>query len=124
MPASLGNQAINRHHRLGVLGGMGSLRFRLPVTVGAARWPRPDGGRAVGGARNREEKAPHLVAALAHGIGGVLGQVAAAAKSSEIPAVRELLKAFTDLAGAVITAGALHAQGGTAQAITGRVPAT
>jgi hypothetical protein len=78
------------------------------------------GGKAVRGARNREEKAPHLVAALAHGIGAVLGQVAVDAKSSEIPAVRELLKAFTDLAGAVITTGALHTQGGTAQAITGR----
>src|SRR5207247_2628629 len=30
------------------------------------------GGKAVRGARNREEKAPHLVAALAHGIGAVL----------------------------------------------------
>ena len=34
-------------------------------------------GKAVRGARNRKEKAPHLVAALAHGIGAVLGQVAA-----------------------------------------------
>jgi hypothetical protein len=77
-------------------------------------------GKAVRGARNREEKAPHLVAALAHGIGAVLGQVAVDAKSNEIPAVRELLKAFTDLAGAVITVGALHTQSDTAQAITGR----
>jgi hypothetical protein len=38
-------------------------------------------GKAVRGARNREEKAPHLVAALAHGIGAVLGQVAMDAKS-------------------------------------------
>jgi hypothetical protein len=37
-----------------------------------------------------------------------------------IPAVRELLKAFTDLAGAVITVDALHTQSDTAQAITGR----
>jgi len=36
------------------------------------------------------------------------------------PAVRELLKAFTDLAGAVIAAGALHTQSDTARAITGR----
>ncbi len=57
------------------------------------------GGKAVCGARIGEEKAPHLVAALAHGIGAVLGQVAVDAKSNEIPAVRELLKAFTDLAG-------------------------
>ena len=77
-------------------------------------------GKAVRGARNREGKAPHLVAALAHGIGAVLGQVAVDAKSNEIPAVRELLKAFTDLAGAVITVGALHTQSDTAQAITGR----
>jgi hypothetical protein len=36
-------------------------------------------GKAVRGARNREEKAPHLVAALAHGI----GEVAVDAKSNE-----------------------------------------
>jgi hypothetical protein len=55
----------------------------------------------------------------ASGCGAVLGQVAVDTKSNEIPAVRELLKAFTDLAGAVITAGALHTQSDTAQAITG-----
>jgi DDE_Tnp_1-associated/Transposase DDE domain len=77
-------------------------------------------GKAVRSARNRKEKALHLVAALAHGIGAVLGQVAVDAKSNEIPAVRELLKAFTDLAGAVVTVGALHTQSDTAQAITGR----
>ena len=43
-----------------------------------------------------------------------------AAKSDEIPAVRELLKAFTELAGAVVTAGAQPTQSDTAQAITGR----
>ena len=48
------------------------------------------------------------------------GQVAVDAKSNEIPAVRELPKAFTDLAGAVITVDALHTQSDTAQAITGR----
>jgi hypothetical protein len=77
-------------------------------------------GKAVRGARNKDGKAPHLVAALAHGIGAVLGQVAVDAKSNEIPAVRELLKAFTDLAGAVITIDALHTQSDTAQVITGR----
>ena len=77
---------------------------------GGSESGRQAGGKAVRGARNREEKAPHLVAGLAHGIGAVLGQVAVDAKSNEIPAVRELLKAFTDLAGVVITAGALHTQ--------------
>ena len=33
-------------------------------------------GKTVRGARNKTGKAPHLVAAFAHGIGAVLGQVA------------------------------------------------
>jgi predicted transposase YbfD/YdcC len=77
-------------------------------------------GKTVRGARNKEGKAPHLVAALAHGIGAVLGQVAVDAESNEIPAVRDLLKAFASLAGAVITIDALHTQSDTAQVITGR----
>jgi predicted transposase YbfD/YdcC len=77
-------------------------------------------GKAVRGAKNKEGKAPHLVAALAHGIGAVLGQVAVDAKSNEIPAVRDLLKAFGDLAGAVITIDALHTQHDTATAILAR----
>ena len=70
--------------------------------------------------RRKGGKAPHLVAALVHGIGAVLGQVAVEEKSNEIPAVRELLKAFTDLAGAVITMDALHPQHDTARAVTDR----
>jgi predicted transposase YbfD/YdcC len=77
-------------------------------------------GKAVRGAKDSDGQAPHLVAALAHGIGAVLGQAAVTAKSNEIPAVRDLLKAFTDLAGAVITIDAMHTQSDTAQVITGR----
>jgi predicted transposase YbfD/YdcC len=77
-------------------------------------------GKTVCGAKNKNGKAPHLVAALAHGIGAVLGQVAVEEKSNQIPAVRELLKAFTDLAGAVFTIDAMHTQHDTAQAILGR----
>src|SRR5512142_1057799 len=77
-------------------------------------------GKAVRGAKNKGGKAPHLVAALAHGIGAVLGQVAVDEKSNEIAAVRELLKAFADLAGAVITIDAMHTQTDTAQVILGR----
>jgi len=77
-------------------------------------------GKAVRGAKGKDGKAPHLVAALAHGIGAVLGQVAVDAESNEIPAVRELLKAFADLAGAVVTIDALHTQSDTAQLILGR----
>jgi predicted transposase YbfD/YdcC len=60
-------------------------------------------GKTVRGAKGKDGKAPHLVAALAHGIGAVLGQVAVDEKSNEIPAVRDLLKAFASLASAVIT---------------------
>jgi predicted transposase YbfD/YdcC len=77
-------------------------------------------GKTVRGAKDNDGKAPHLVAALAHGIGAVLGQVAVDAKSNEIPAVRDLLKAFADLAGAVITIDALHTQHDTAKAILAR----
>ena len=103
---------------------------RLDQVLGAWLWTRavPVGGRlviaidgkAVRGAKNRDGKAPHLVAALAHGIGAVLGQAAVDAKPNEIPAVRDLLKAFASLAGAVITIGALHTQSDTAQVILGR----
>jgi predicted transposase YbfD/YdcC len=41
-------------------------------------------------------------------------------KSNEFPAVRELLKAFTDLAGAVVTIDAMHTQHDTAQLIISR----
>jgi predicted transposase YbfD/YdcC len=77
-------------------------------------------GKTVRGAKNKAGKAPHLVAALAHGIGAVLGQVAVDEKSNEIPAVRDLLKAFASLAGAVITIDAMHTQSDTAQVILGR----
>src|ERR1700728_2397999 len=102
----------------------------LDRVLGAWLWTRavrPGGrlvvaidGKALRGAKGKNGKAPHLAAALAHGIGAVLGQVAVDAKSNEIPAVRDLLKTFTDLAGAVITMDALHTQSDTAQVITGR----
>ena len=77
-------------------------------------------GKTVRGAKNKDGKAPHLVAALAHGIGAVLGQVAVEERSNEIPAVRDLLKAFASLAAAVITIDAMHTQSDTAQVILGR----
>ena len=87
-----------------------------PARRAGHRYRRQDRPRA----RNKTGKAPHLVAALAHGIGAVLGQVAADEKSNEIPAVRELLKAFTELAGAVFTIDAMHTQHDTAQAVLSR----
>ena len=81
-------------------------------------------GKSVGGAKGKDGNAPHLVAALAHGIGADLGQVAVDKKSSEIPAVRELLEAFADLAGVVLTIDALHTQHDTAQLIPDGAPTT
>ncbi len=110
---------------------------RLDQVIGAFVWTRThdvDGrrvialdGKTVRGARTRTTAgaggsvggttAPHLVAAFDHTSGTVLGQVAVAAKSNEIPAVRALLACF-DLTGAVVTVDAMHTQVETAHAIT------
>ncbi|GAA2197073.1 ISAs1 family transposase [Sinomonas flava] len=74
-------------------------------------------GKTVRGARTGATGAPHLVAAFDHGSGAVLGQLAVAAKSNEIPAVRDLLAAF-DLTGTVVTVDAMHTQTDTAEFIT------
>jgi len=76
-------------------------------------------GKTVRGARAAGNVAPHLLAALDHTLGVVLGQVQVALKSNEIPALRTLLEVF-DLVGAVITADAMHTQTTTAAYITGR----
>ena len=76
-------------------------------------------GKTIRGARSRhdpDQGTPHLVAALDHHAGAVLGQVAVSAKSNEIPAVRTLLASF-DLTGAVVTVDAMHTQTDTAQVI-------
>ena len=75
-------------------------------------------GKTVRGARTRPDgKAPHLIAAFDHGAGAVLGQLATAAKSNEIPAARALLGRL-ELANAVVTLDAMHTQTDTATAIT------
>lgn len=50
-----------------------------------------------------------VMAALDHTHGGVLGQVEIGAKTNEIPLFSTLLDSI-DVAGAVVTADALHAQ--------------
>ncbi|WP_328748136.1 ISAs1 family transposase [Streptomyces sp. NBC_00285] len=75
-------------------------------------------GKTLRGARGAGSSAPHLVAALAHGSGAVLGQVAVGEKSNEIPAARELLQ-LLDLDGVVVTMDALHTQHDTATLVTG-----
>lgn len=76
-------------------------------------------GKTVRGARTALTAALHLVAALDHATVVVLGQNQVAAKSNEIPAVRDLLAGFDplDLHGCVITVDAMHTQDDTAKAI-------
>jgi len=77
-------------------------------------------GKTVRGARTATRAAPHLVAAFDHATGTVLGQLATAAKSNEIPTVRTLLNTFDLRAdgGVVVTVDAMHTQTDTATAIT------
>ncbi len=94
---------------------LGAWLWTRTTVVGQRRVIAVD-GKTVRGARTRHQRAPHLVAALDHHTGAVLGQLAVAAKSNEIPAVRTLLASF-DLAGAVVTVDAMHTQTDTAQLI-------
>src|SRR5215204_5812466 len=99
----------------------------LDAAVGAFMWTRTRvvagrrvvavDGKTVRGARTATTTAPHLVAAFDHATGTVLGQLATAAKSNEIPTVLTLLAAF-DLTGVVVTVDAMHTQTDTAELIT------
>jgi predicted transposase YbfD/YdcC len=74
-------------------------------------------GKTVRGARihaDPDSRAPHLVSAVTHHDGVVLGQVQVDEKSNEITAVRPLL-GDVDLAGVVVTADAMHTQTAFAQ---------
>jgi predicted transposase YbfD/YdcC len=98
----------------------------LDVVPGAWMWTRTHvvgrrrvitiDAKTIRGARTINTTAPHLVAAFDHGHGVVLGQLAIAAKSNEIPAVRTLLATF-DLNDVVVTVDAMHTQTDTAQLI-------
>ena len=90
------------------------------------RWRQIDGqgvlaidGKTVRRARNLGQTAPHLVAALTHDTGLVVGQIAIDTKSNEIPALRDLL-GMMDIEGLIITADAMHTQRDTAMFITNR----
>jgi predicted transposase YbfD/YdcC len=75
-------------------------------------------GKTVRGAKNGPNGAPHLVAALEHNSGAVLGQLQVDAKTNEIPCARSLLE-LLDLDGVVVTMDAMHTQRETADLITG-----
>lgn len=79
-------------------------------------------GKAVRGAKDAAGVSPHLIAAVTHHNPMVLTQVAVPAKTSEIPAVREMIADLNigDIGGTaavVITVDALHTHAGTAAAV-------
>ncbi|EFC82589.1 ISAs1 family transposase [Parafrankia sp. EUN1f] len=76
-------------------------------------------GKTVRGSRAGDSPGRHLLAALDHDTGVVLGQVAVDAKTNEIPTLPVLL-AGLDLTGVIVTADALHTQTETARWLVGR----
>lgn len=70
-------------------------------------------GKTLRGSRRADSPGRHLLAAFDHTHGVVLGQVDVAAKTNEIPMFTTLLDRI-ELAGAVVTADAMHAQHGHA----------
>lgn len=98
---------------------VGAFMWTRTHTIGTRRVIALD-GKTVRGARTRTSTkistAPHLVAALDHRTGAVVGQLAVNAKSNEIPAVQELLRLF-DLTDVVVTVDAMHTQTDTATQI-------
>ncbi|MEX5637824.1 ISAs1 family transposase [Parafrankia sp. FMc2] len=76
-------------------------------------------GKTVRGSRTSDNPGRHLLAALDHHTGVVLGQVAVDAKTNEIPALPVLL-ADLDLTGVIVTADALHTQTETTRWLVGR----
>ena len=71
-------------------------------------------GKTLRGSGAAGEPGRHLLAALDHTHGVVLGQVDVATKTNEIPLFSRLLDRI-DLTGAIVTADALHAQRAHAQ---------
>lgn len=71
-------------------------------------------GKTVRGARSRDGKAPHLLAAMVTGARAVLAQKDIDAKTNEITQVQPLLD-DVDITGALVTADALHVQTETAR---------
>ena len=73
-------------------------------------------GKTLRGARRAGAVAAHLVSVFAHYARLVLGQLAVAEKSNEIPCVRKLLRVFRNVR-LVVTVDAMHTQTATAKLI-------
>lgn len=91
------------------------LRFSI---IGDCRIIAAD-GKTVRGAVTTDGHRPHLLSAMDHDRGVVIGQVEVGAKTNEIPMLTELLDPI-DIAGSVITIDAMHTQKTTATYIVER----
>lgn len=89
------------------IGGWAAARTQLPA--GTRRVLAVD-GKTVRGSGGGAQDARHLLAAVDHHAGVVLGQVDVEAKTNEIPMFSVLCDRIDDLTDVVITADALHAQ--------------
>ncbi len=67
-------------------------------------------GKTVRGSRGAQGPARHLMAAIDHHAGVVIGQVDVPGKTNEIPMFPQLCDQITDLEGVVVTADAMHCQ--------------
>ncbi len=76
-------------------------------------------GKTLRGSASGGAPGDHLLAALDHACGAVLGQVQVGAKTNEIP-MFSVLCDHIEIGGAVITADAMHAQRGHATYLAGR----
>lgn len=74
-------------------------------------------GKTLRAARRMGAVATHLVSVFAHRAQLVLGQLAVAEKSNEIPCVRRLLKLLPRRVGLLVTVDAMHTQTATAKLI-------
>lgn len=75
-------------------------------------------GKTLRGARRMGARAAHLVSVFAHHARLVLGQLAVAEKSNEIPCLRKLLRMFGNVR-MLVTIDAMHTQSATAKLICG-----
>jgi predicted transposase YbfD/YdcC len=98
---------------------IGAWMWLRTSTIGGRRVIAFD-GKTLRGARDAAGNLMHLLAGLCQHTGAVLAQLAVGAKTNEIPMLTKLLDTIPDVAGAVITADALHCQRDTAEYITGR----
>jgi len=71
-------------------------------------------GKTLRGSRDGDNKGVHLLSAVVHGSTVVVAQTRVSDKTNEIPCVKPLL-ANLDIAGAVVTADAMHTQKETAR---------